>query len=124
VANSPIQTITGDAPTSHLPFSPAVRAGDFVFVSGQASVDGTGKIVPDTVEGEVRRSIENVKAVLAAAGLSLANVVQVRSYVGKPEYLEEYNRVYREVFQPPFPARTTLVGCLGNAIKYEVDVVA
>jgi 2-iminobutanoate/2-iminopropanoate deaminase len=111
-------------PTSHLPFSPFVRAGAFVFVSGQASVDGIGKIVDDTFEGEMRRSMENVRAVLAGAGLTLADVCQVRSYVSRQEDLAEYNRIYREYFSAPYPARTTLIGCLGTLLKFEIDVTA
>jgi 2-iminobutanoate/2-iminopropanoate deaminase len=119
------EVIRGEGvPGSHLPFSPALRAGDFVFVSGQASVDAAGKIVADTFEGEFRRSLENVKRILAAAGLTLADVVQVRSYVDIPADLPEYNRLYREYFAVPFPARTTIVNCLGGALKYEIDVTA
>ena len=119
------EVIRGTAvPTSHLPFSPAVRAGGFVFVSGQASVDESGKIVADTFEGEFRRSLENVKRILHAAGLTLADVVQVRSYVDDMADLQEYNRLYREFFTEPFPARTTVVNCLGGALKYEIDVTA
>lgn len=118
------QPITGDAPTSHLPFSPAVRGAEFVFVSGQASVDATGKIVADTFEGEMRRSMENLIAVLRAAGLDLSNVVQVRSYVDDPADLAEYNRIYREYFKTPFPARTTLLRCLGGVLKFEIDAMA
>lgn len=111
-------------PTSHLPFSPAVKAGEFVFVSGQASVDENGKLVPDTFEGEVRRSFENVKRILAAAGLTLSDVVQVRSYVRDPADLPEYNRIYRDYFTPPFPARSTITNCLPESMRFEVDVVA
>lgn len=121
----PFEVIRGaGVPASHLPFSPAVRAGDFVFVSGQASVDTTGQIVADTFAGEFRRSLENVRAVLAAAGLTLADVVQVRSYVDNPADLPEYNRLYRDYFAEPYPARTTVVNCLGGALKYEIDVTA
>ena len=113
-----------DTPVSHLPFSPAIKAGDFVFVSGQASVDSSGKIVVDTFEGEFRRSLENIKLVLVAAGLDLSHVVQVRSYLSREEDLAEYNRLYREFFKEPYPARTTIVGVLGTALKYEIDVTA
>ena len=113
-----------DVPTSHLPFSPAIRAGGFVFLSGQASVDKTGKIVTDTFEGEMRRSLENVRTILTAAGLTFLDVVSVKSYVARPEDLPEYNRIYRDYFVEPFPARTTIVNCLGTALKYEIDVVA
>src|SRR5690606_29396319 len=111
-------------PTSHLPFSPAVRAGDFVFVSGQASVDDTGQIVVDSFEGEMRRSFENVRRVLAGAGLGLEHVVQVRAYVASQSDLPEYNRLYPQWFAQPYPARTTIIGCLGDLLKFEVDVVA
>jgi 2-iminobutanoate/2-iminopropanoate deaminase len=111
-------------PRSHLPFSAAVRAGSLVFVSGQASVDETGKIVSDTFEGEMRRSMENVRKVLAAAGLGFEHVVRVCSYLGRQDDLAEYNRIYREYFSEPFPARSTLMGCLGTLLKFEIDVVA
>ncbi len=117
--------IHGDAaPSSALPFSPAVRAGDFVFVSGQASVNESGQIVEDDFEGEMRRSFDNVTRVLASAGLTLRDVVQVRAYVGRQEDLASYNQVYRELMTEPFPARTTIMGCLGTLLKFEVDVVA
>ena len=113
-----------DVPHSHLPFSPAIHAGPFVFVSGQASVDATGKIISDTFEGEMRRSLQNVQKVLAAAGLGFKDVVRVTSYLGRQDDLAEYNRVYREFFSEPYPARSTLMGCLGTLLKFEVDVVA
>lgn len=111
-------------PQSHLPFSPALRVGDFVFVSGQASVDKTGAIVVGTFEEECRRSFENVRSILHAAGLDFSDVVQVRNYVGEQSYLAEFNAIYRDYFTEPFPARTTIMGCLGTLLKFEVDVVA
>lgn len=111
-------------PASRLPFSPSVSAPPFLFISGQASVDHTGAIVTDTFEGEMRRSLENIKAVLAASQLTLRDVVQVRSYVASQEDLPAYNRIYREYFTEPYPARTTLIGCLGTLLKFEIDVTA
>ena len=121
----PIEVVRGpDVPASHLPFSPAIKAGGFVFVSGQASVDEkTGQIISDTFENEFRRSMENVKSILKAAGADLKHIVQVRSYVKDAKDLPEYNRLYREYFTEPFPARTTLTNCLGKVL-YEIDVVA
>lgn len=95
-----------------------------MFVSGQASVDDMGAIVQDTFAGEFRRSLENVRRILHAAGLTLADVVQVRSYVDNPGDLAEYNSLYREYFSDPYPARATIVNCLGGALKYEIEVVA
>jgi len=120
-----IQAIRGPGViNSALPFSPAVRAGDFVFVSGMASADENGKIIPDTFENEARRTYENVRRVLAAAGLDFSRVVQVRCYLSNKDDWDTHNRIYREYFSEPFPARTTLIGCLGDVVKYEVDLVA
>lgn len=113
-----------DTPVSHLPFSPLVVVGNLVFVSGQASVDEMGKIVSDSFEGEFRRSIENVRRVLAAAGCDLSHVVQTRNYVRDNGDLPLYNRLYAEVFAKPYPARTTIVNCLPPQLRYEIEVVA
>lgn len=110
--------------SSHLPFTPAVEANGFVFVSGQASVDETGKIIPGSFEEEMRRSIANVESVLASAGLTLRDVVRVTSYIRDPENGPRYNEIYREYFEPPLPARTTLANCLSPALHFEIDVVA
>ena len=111
-------------PQSHLPFSPAIQSGNYLFISGQASVNSQGKIVLGTFEEECRRSFENLKAILQGAGLDFSNLVQVRNYVGKQENLESFNNIYREYFSNPYPARTTLVGCLGDLLKFEVDAIA
>lgn len=109
---------------SHLPFSTAVRAGDFVFLSGLASADENGRIIKDTFENEARRTYQNIGRALAAAGLDFGNIVQVRCYLAKQGDWDEHNRIYREFFSEPFPARTTLIGCLGDMVKYEVEVIA
>ena len=117
--------ITGsNVPQSHLPFSPAIQSGDYAFISGQASTDREGKIVSGTFEEECRRSFENLKVILEAAGLGFKDVVQVRNYVGKQEYLPSLNTIYKEFFSEPYPARTTLIGCLGDLLKFEVDAIA
>ena len=116
--------ITGDGvPASHLPFSPAIRAGDFVFVSGQASVDDTGAYVADTLAGEMARCFDNVARILAAAGGTLDDVVRVTAYLGDGSYRDEYNVEYPQYFAMPLPARTTLTVGLGD-LKIEVDVIA
>lgn len=113
-----------DTPVSHLPFSPSVAFGDLIFVSGQASVDEHGAIVSDTFEGEFRRSVANLAKVLEAAGSDLAHVIQTRNYVRDDEEMPLYNRLYAEVFKPPYPARTTIVKCLGAALRYEIEAIA
>lgn len=120
----PREAITGDVPVSHLPFSPAIRAGDFIFVSGQASVDDTGAYVEEEFAAEMDRSLRNVARILEAAGSSMDDVVQVRSFLGDMSYRDEYNELYPRYFNAaPLPARTTVAGGIG-ALKYEVDVVA
>jgi 2-iminobutanoate/2-iminopropanoate deaminase len=113
-----------DTPVPPLPYSPAVRVGHLVFVSGQASVDAAGEIVPDTFEGEFRRTLDNLRQVLSAAGCELKHVVQVRSYVRDPANVARYNELYREYFKPPFPARTTITHCLPPDLQFEMDCVA
>jgi 2-iminobutanoate/2-iminopropanoate deaminase len=113
-----------DTPTSQLPFSPSVCFGDLIFISGQASVDATGKIIGDTFEGEFRRSIENVRKVLEAAGSDLAHVIQTRNYVRDAADVPLYNQLYREYFTEPYPTRTTITNCLPEIIRYEIEVVA
>ena len=113
-----------DTPVSHLPFSPAVKVGPLVFVSGQASVDATGKIVSDSFEGEFRRSVENLRKVLQTAGADLAQVVQTRNYVRDAEDLPQFNRLYTEYFSAPYPARTTITGCLSPALRFELECIA
>ncbi len=113
-----------NTPTSHLPFSPCAIVGNLVFVSGQASVDASGKIIGDSFEGEFRRSIENLRAVLKTAGCGLENVVQTRNYVRDESDLGEYNKLYAEYFKSPLPTRTTITNCLPATIRYEVECIA
>ena len=113
-----------DVASTHLPYSPATKVGNLIFVSGQASTNHlTGEIISDTFENEFRRTIENLRRILRACGSDLDKVVQVRSYVKNGSDWEQYNRLYREYFKPPYPARTTLSGCLGTVL-YEIDVIA
>jgi 2-iminobutanoate/2-iminopropanoate deaminase len=113
-----------DMPRSTLPFSPVTRVGDLLFVSGQASVDETGKIVPDTFEGEMRRSIKNLARVLEAAGSSLDRVAMTRNYLREEADLPRFNEIYREFFSEPYPARTTITNCLPPTLRYEIECIA
>ena len=117
--------IVNEGAKSDLPFSPAIIAGDLMFVSGQASVDpDRGVIISGTFEQEMRRSIENLRSILEAAGLSLDNVINVKSYVGEQSDLPEYNRIYAEYFTAPLPTRSTIIGVLGTMLKFELDGIA
>ena len=117
--------IVNEGARSHLPFSPGIIAGDFMYVSGQASVDPqTGAIISDTFEGELRRSIGNLEAILKAGGLSLDHVINVKSYVADEADLAAYNAIYREYFAASPPTRSTIIGVLGTKLKFELDCVA
>jgi len=98
--------------------------GNLIFVSGQASTDQGGAIVADSFEGEFRRSIENLRRILREAGTDLHQAVQIRAYVRDAMQLGLYNQLYREYFAEPYPARTTLTGCLPDSIQFEIDCVA
>jgi 2-iminobutanoate/2-iminopropanoate deaminase len=113
-----------DTPVSHLPFSPCVRVGNLVFVSGQASVDQTGKIISDTFEAEFRRSVENLRKVLKTAGCDLCDVIQTRNYIRDAANGPLYNELYREYFKAPLPARTTITNCLPPTLHYEIECIA
>lgn len=105
------------------PFSPAVRVGDLVFVSGQASTSETGEVIYADFAAEMHRSIANLRRVLQACGGELCDVVLTRNYVKHGSDLSAFNTIYREYFRQPYPARTTLTGCL-DKLKYEIDAIA
>jgi 2-iminobutanoate/2-iminopropanoate deaminase len=105
-------------------YSPAVRAGDFVYVSGQVPRDPvTGALVGDDVAAQTRQTLANVARVLAAAGATLADVVSVAVHLADAEDWPAFDRAYREAFAPPFPTRTA-VGAALRGVLVEITVVA
>jgi len=113
-----------ETPISHLPFSPSVRYGDLIFVSGQASVDKAGKIHSGTFEEEFRRSMENLIQILHDAGSDRAHVIQTRNYLRDPANIPDFQKLYADYFKPPFPARTTITHCLPSVLHYEIECIA
>ncbi len=112
-----------DARESH-PFTHAVRAGDWLYVSGQASTDfETMQIVAGTFAEEFDRTMDNLRRVLAMAGAGLEDVVKVVGMVRDDADLAEYNALYLRAFPHPRPARTTHVGVL-TRIKVELECTA
>jgi 2-iminobutanoate/2-iminopropanoate deaminase len=106
------------------PYTPGLRVGDFVFVSGQGPLDpATGKIVGETIEQQTERTLENVKAILAAAGAGMADVVKVSAHLSDLALFDRYNRVYATYFPDPKPTRTT-VGSQLLGILVEIDAIA
>ena len=113
-----------DSAPQAAPLSHAIRAGDFVFVSGQASTDpATGAFVAGTFEEEFRRTVDNLRRVLRAAGADLEHVVKVGAYLRDETSRAEYNRLYAATFPRPYPARTT-VGNPFQFLQVEIDCVA
>jgi len=105
-------------------YSQGLRAGDFVYVSGQGPIDpATGEIVGETIEEQTERTLENVKAILAAAGASMADVVKSTVHLSDLSLFARYNEVYARYFPDPKPVRTT-VGSELLGIMVEIDVVA
>jgi len=105
-------------------YSPGLIAGDFVFVSGQGPLDpATGKIVGETIEEQTARVLENVKAVLEAAGASMSDVVKVAVHLSDLANFQRFNQVYATFFPDPKPTRTT-VGSQLPGILVEIDAIA
>lgn len=110
-----------DAPTPAGPFSHAVVAGDFVYLSGQGPSDpATGK-QPDAVEEQARQTLRNLAAVAEAAGASLDQAVRVGVFLRDMADFPAMNAVYQEFFTEPFPARTTIQSDI--PIPIEIDAV-
>jgi len=117
-----ISTTTGAQPVGA--YSQGLRAGDFVFVSGQGPLDpNTGKVVGDTIEEQTARVLENIKAILEAGGAGMADVVKVSAHLSDMSLFERYNRVYASYFPDPKPTRTT-VGSQLPGILVEIDAIA
>jgi 2-iminobutanoate/2-iminopropanoate deaminase len=83
----------------NLPFHPAVRAGDFIFVSGQVAKDADGNMISGTIEEETRGTIEAIRRILAEEGATLSDVVRVTTYLEDVRDFGRYNRVFGEQFQ-------------------------
>jgi 2-iminobutanoate/2-iminopropanoate deaminase len=116
--------LPGDLPKPVGAYSPAVRAGDFVFVSGQVPVDPkTQKVVSEDFETQVRQTLSNVKAALGAAGATLDDVVSVIAYLTSMDDWGRFNDIYRETFRAPYPTRTA-VGAMLRGFKVEVSAIA
>ncbi|MFT4247751.1 MAG: RidA family protein [Pseudomonas sp.] len=109
---------------SHVPLSPAVRAGDFVFVSGQVPVDASGRLVRGDVQAQTRQVIENLAAALALAGCRLDQVVKTLVVLTDAGDFTAFNQAYREYFPTLPPARTTLAAQLMIDAKVEIEAIA
>ena len=118
------ETVTAEkGPQPAGPYSHAVVANGFVFISGQGPVDPETGAMPDAFADQVRQTFRNAQTILEAAGSSLENVVKVNAYVTDLTRFAEFNEVYKEFFRHDPPARTTVATAL-LGILVEVDCVA
>ena len=117
---------TEGAPKPIGPYSQAVIHDGFVFVAGQGPVNPkVGKYEPTDVRSETRQTIENLKAILEAAGSSLDQVVKCNVYLRDINDFAAMNEVYSSYFKAPAPARTTIqAGALPGGIQVEIDCIA
>jgi 2-iminobutanoate/2-iminopropanoate deaminase len=115
------------APAPRGPYSPAVRAGDYIFISGQISVDPlSDKTMLGDVQSETRQVLTNIKNILEGCGASMADVVRCGVYLINAADFKPMNEVYAEFFGLAKPARTTIIVAalpLKDA-KVEIDAVA
>ncbi len=107
-----------------LPISLFRRAGDTVYIAGHGAVDENGDFVGNTLEAQMRYTMALFEKTLTAADVTYDAVVMVRCYVQRPEDIPTYNRLYREYFNEPYPARTTITQCLPPGLLFEIDAVA
>jgi 2-iminobutanoate/2-iminopropanoate deaminase len=115
-----------DAPKAIGPYSPAIRAGQLLFVSGQIALDpATGQMVGGDIGAETRRVLDNVSALLGAAGLSFSDVVRATIFLADMNDFAKVNEIYGTYVSAPAPARATVqVARLPKDARVEIDVIA
>jgi 2-iminobutanoate/2-iminopropanoate deaminase len=108
-----------------LPFSPGVKFGELLFVSGQGPIDKNGKVIPGDVRAQTKATLENFKRVLEAAGSNMDCVLQTTVYLRDLSEYSGMNEAYSSFFHDPKPARTTVqAGDLLFGMKVEVQGMA
>lgn len=107
-----------------LPFHPAVRAGDFIYVSGQVAKDENGNMSSGNIEEETRWTIEGIRRILKLDGADLEDVVKVTVYLADARNFSRYNKVFSEYFPEGRISRTTVEARAVIECKIEMDAVA
>ncbi len=109
---------------AHVPLSPAVRAGDSIYISGQVPTGPDGIVVQGGIEAQTRKVMENIEAALKLAGATLADVVKTTVILVDARDFGAFNKVYGSYFPENPPARTTLEARLMVDIRVEIEAVA
>ncbi len=117
---------TNNAPAPIGPYSQAIAAGNFVFVSGQIPMDpSTGDIASENVKAETKQVMENIKAILSEAGLGFDDIVKTSIFLTDMQTFAQVNEVYGSYFTSQFPARETIqVSALPKNVNVEISVIA
>ena len=117
---------TPSAPAALGPYSQAIRAGQFLFVSGQVPVDpATGSLVTGTIADQTRRALQNIGEILKAGGASFQQVVRTTVYLADLADFPAMNEAYATFFSAPQPARSTIQAAkLPKDARIEIDVIA
>ena len=116
---------TNDAPLAVGPYSQGIRAGRFAFTSGQLPATLSGEVISDDITKATRQSLNNVKAVLSAAGAGMTDVVKVTVFLTDMADFAQMNEVYAEFFSEPFPARSCIqVAALPKRARVEIEATA
>lgn len=115
-----------EAPKAIGPYSPALKIGNLVFVSGQLPVDSiTGEIVGDDIEVQTRKSLENLKLVLQPYSIGFDNIVKVTIFLKKMSEFSKVNKIYSEYFADKFPSRSCVeVSRLPKDAQIEIEAIA
>lgn len=117
--------LTSDAPKPIGPYSQAVEAGNFLFISGQLPINPKdGGMIVDNIQLQTRLVMENIKSILDAAGYSLKDIVQATVYLSSMSLFEEFNREYTKYFEAEPPARATVGIELKRGALVEISIVA
>jgi 2-iminobutanoate/2-iminopropanoate deaminase len=106
------------------PYSPVVVSGDIVYTAGQIANDPEGNLVAGGIAEQARRTLENVRACVEAAGCTLDDVVKVNAYLADLDDFPAYNEVYLDFFSKPYPARTSVQAGLPSGVLIEIEAVA
>ncbi|WP_294498086.1 RidA family protein [uncultured Gemmiger sp.] len=116
---------TQNAPAAIGPYSQALDLGSLVFVSGQIPVDPATGVTPQDVRDQARQSLANLKAILAEAGLTMADVVKTVVFLADLDDFAAVNEVYAQSFAEPFPARSCVqVAGIPKGAKVEIECIA
>ncbi|WP_085993953.1 RidA family protein [Oceanobacillus senegalensis] len=116
---------TENAPAAIGPYSQAIQAGDFVYVSGQIPIDpATGEVV-EGIEKQTEQVLKNLQAILAEVGTDFSKVVKFTIYIANMDDFGTINEIYGGFLSEPYPARATVeVSRLPKDVQVEMDVVA